>query len=783
MVGSVLGIVFLACGWLFFMQIYSFPNYQTGAVIWVIAAMVFLIDYMKHLPRTCALKRRDLINGLSTASILLVSILCVQFIILKTYIVIASRFHSLPALAPMVNLFTALFAIDGTVIDNVLIIQTNEQLVRINLSLENFGLLIALMMTASSLVMVYYYHVRKPFKTTAFLLLSSLVYLVLRFIFLSSVFAAMNRPSEVEFPYKGTMFWDQFVLFLSFIPLGMVWLIALPIRIETVSLKRIPLGKPIQLFLFTAAATFCILGFLHYHDPGIKKQGRILFDDYHSGVWEKTDDKLEKFSFGTESLYNYNSLAMWLKYYYPVVDVNAAKAISAELLNNYDVLVLKTPTKKFTPDEISAILAFVENGGGLFVSGDHSNLLGMTTFFNTLIKHFGMAFNYDACNQLSTGYYGSYRPPALFAHPLTKDIPDKFTFLTSCSITAPLLSEDVMITGNLFGDKIDYSQPSFFGKMIPTPDNHYGLFLSSVALRYGKGRIVVFTDSTVLSSFCLFLEGHSQYSLNLFEYLNHENRGRSFYVKALFLFMGVITLAGAVVFCFKVERPYAFLSISFGFLISYLVAGYLSDIVQERLHPFPVPFKKYERISFLKQNCNYTFTPAIGQIFEPEDMCFATFVVSSQRSGYFPSIENDLDQSIQKGDAIVLINQIETFSPTEKRKLFDYIRSGGNMLVVTNRFGRYLHIVNDTLAQYDIQVHIGTGRNPSVTGAEPLLIDKDNNVEIAGKRIGKGKIIVALDAIMFSRLNMGHVMMEKPSDKMVNMYKKAYFLFERLLSL
>jgi hypothetical protein len=783
MVGSVLGIVFLASGWLFFRQIYNFPDYRTGAIIWVFAAMVFLIDYVKHIPQVCDLKRRDLINGLFVASILLVSILCVQFIILNTYVVIASRFHSFPALAPMINLLMNLFAIDGNVIDNVLILQTNEQLVKINLSLENFGLLIALMMTASVLVMVYYYQVREPFKTTAFLLLSSLIYLVLRFIFLSSIFAAMNRPGDTNFPYKGTLFWDQFVLFLSFIPLGMVWLIALPIRIKPILLKRIPFSKSIQLFLFIAVATFCTLGFLHYHDPGIKKQGRILFDDYHSGVWEKTENKLEKFSFGTESLYNYNSLAMWLKYYYPVVDINSGNAISAELLNKYDVLVLKTPTKKFTSAEISAILTFVENGGGLFVAGDHSNLLGMTTFFNTLIKHFGMAFNYDACNQLSTGYYGSYRPPALFAHALTKDIPNKFTFLTSCSMTAPILSENVMITGNLFGDKIDYSQPSFFGNMIPTPDNHYGLFLSSVALRHGKGRVVVFTDSTVLSSFCLFMEGHSQYSLNLFEYLNHENRKRSFSIKALFLFLGVITLVGAIVFCFKVDRPYAFLSISFGIMVSYLITGYLFDIAQEKHYPIPVPFKKYERISFLRQNCDYTFTPAIGQIFEPEDMCFATFAVASQRCGYFPSIDYDLDQSIRKNDGIVLINQIETFNSTDKRKLYDYLNSGGNILVVTNRFGKYLQAANDTLVSYDIQVHIGTGSDPSITGADLLLMDKENNVEIAAKRVGKGKIIVALDAIMFSRLNMGHVMMENPSDKMLSMYKKAYFLFERLLSL
>ena len=46
---------------------------------------------------------------------------------------------------------------------------------------------------------------------------------------------------------------------------------------------------------------------------------------------------------------------------------------NAQDLTNYDVLVIPEPNTRFTATEITALRSFVENGGGLFMIGDHWN--------------------------------------------------------------------------------------------------------------------------------------------------------------------------------------------------------------------------------------------------------------------------------------------------------------------------------------------------------------------------------------------------------------------------
>lgn len=60
-----------------------------------------------------------------------------------------------------------------------------------------------------------------------------------------------------------------------------------------------------------------------------------------------------------------------------------------------DVLVFKTPTEPFTDEEVSTIERFVDQGGGLFLIGDHTNLFGMSTYLNKVAAPFRLAFRSD----------------------------------------------------------------------------------------------------------------------------------------------------------------------------------------------------------------------------------------------------------------------------------------------------------------------------------------------------------------------------------------------------
>ena len=47
--------------------------------------------------------------------------------------------------------------------------------------------------------------------------------------------------------------------------------------------------------------------------------------------------------------------------------------IDDETLAKCDVLVIKTPTQRYSPAEVDAVVRFVERGGGLLLIGDHTN--------------------------------------------------------------------------------------------------------------------------------------------------------------------------------------------------------------------------------------------------------------------------------------------------------------------------------------------------------------------------------------------------------------------------
>src|SRR5206468_1619003 len=104
---------------------------------------------------------------------------------------------------------------------------------------------------------------------------------------------------------------------------------------------------------------------------------RVILDESHSTEWESATPELNATEFGRETVYTYRTLVDVLSEHY---DTRVWKSgeLTRDVLRECDVLILKTPTSRFTPVEINAIDSFVADGGGLFMIGDHTNLLGMT---------------------------------------------------------------------------------------------------------------------------------------------------------------------------------------------------------------------------------------------------------------------------------------------------------------------------------------------------------------------------------------------------------------------
>ena len=479
--------------------------------------------------------------------------------------------------------------------------------------------------------------------------------------------------------------------------------------------------------------------------------------------------------------------------------------LTPELLENYDILVIYTPTTRFTESEIEAVIDFVREGGGILVLGDHTNLLGSTAYLNRLIQKFGIQFNYDGTNALSTGYFSAYKPSAFFPHPIAQKI-SNFDFLSSCTLNAPILAEEVIIGYDLYSDPMDYSQPpNFFGKNFPTTNNDWGIFLQAASLKFGKGRVVAIGDGTPWSNFALFQGGHSELMMGAISFLNRRNH-YGYFPNHLFLGLALVSLSIGTGFLLKLRKKRILVPlILVVILFSGLAAGWIFRQINKRNYTIPEPHTQYTQICFLKSHSNFKLPPGLGHSLHPPDVCFDVFYEWTQRVDYVPSLASSIDDAIKHGDAIVIINPGKSFSQKEQRKIVKYVNEGGRLLILDTILNRN-STANQLLTNFELSIvyrpiahQLKPNQSqevksnnaeyskefyslvPSIVGGNPVWNTQDDVVLFSIAQQGKGRIAAVVDSYAFSKALMGHPM-DIPDPAKRKLYEMEFDIFENLFS-
>ncbi len=247
------------------------------------------------------------------------------------------------------------------------------------------------------------------------------------------------------------------------------------------------------------------------------QSGTVLFDDYHSEQWEPAGGEFGKGQFGAQWLYGYTSLVNLLRKEHEVRVTD--KPLAEETLEGVNVVVIKTPTRGFSPDEIEVVMKFVQRGGGVLLIGDHTNLLGMTSNINELSSKWGSLFRTDGSNRLSTGYFSEMPKNAGTYNEFTSGT-GKWTMLTSCTIRNTMPADICVHASDVNSDELDYSARNFFGNLTTESHEHFGQFPVIVGRQIGRGRVVFLADGTFLSNFWIFNGDQSQIFKNIIAYLS-----------------------------------------------------------------------------------------------------------------------------------------------------------------------------------------------------------------------------------------------------------------------
>ncbi|HEC91561.1 MAG TPA: hypothetical protein ENI51_00970 [Candidatus Atribacteria bacterium] len=590
-----------------------------------------------------------------------------------------------------------------------------------------------------------------------------------------------------------SIFWDPLSLLISFMPLTLLLIKFMPFKnfyIDLSFLENITINsRKIFIFISIFLLIFCVVGAFIFQDPGVEKQGRVLIDEFHSN-WEDTTTPMNRTWYGMLSTYNYYNWAKFLDLYYDV-NVNLDRPITNDLLKNFDILIIKCPTTNFSLKEIDNIINFVREGGGLLLIGDHSNVFGMNYYLNTISENFGIRFNYDTTYDLNSLGYSIYRNNRYPQHVILKNL-DTIHFLTSCTLEAPFYAEPVILGYGLIAEPGTYSTPNFVRESSINTDTNFGIFLQSIALKYGKGRVVAFTDSTCFSNFCFYMDGYTTFNLGIMNYLNRTN---TLDYTNILLFLG-LGLSIPIFLLLKKEKKEKIILL---FIIIGLFSTQSSLFLFSHLNQLNYSISEYAQqeditnICFLQDKSSFIISPntVAGSIHEKDH--YNTFFVWTQRLGYYPSIEKNLHDSLNIGDALVIINPQYIFTDNELKQLLNFIREGGKLLLlgkleniksasainqIINLFGARLNINNET---HEVCIENLSSSNPytNIT-TENISINQQSQLFIIVIENGNGKIIIAVDSTIFSDYTMGTVFSE-PNTFQKKLYEIEYYLFNNVV--
>jgi hypothetical protein len=356
---------------------------------------------------------------------------------------------------------------------------------------------------------------------------------------------------------------------------------------------------------------FFILALLYYV-PTTSSSDPIVIIDETNSEWEPTwVDYLQTYKMDPVSgTNNYFGLVNFLTSIYDIkwiinrTDKDPAVSpgsyvltdgISLELLNNISkgrpaVLVVKCVTSPYNESEIDAIMDFTAQGNGLLLIGEHTDIYGMCTHLNPFSERLGYIYLPTGVQDIYTESRGSISQkgelPPLMARYMVGDL--------------------VWETGNSL-EKLHSANPSFEVITRPSYFSHYrnetsaffltreftdGIKLNSefarhlamAGMNYGKGKVLMFTDSTQFNNGIVAFGDHGPLFVAMIEYVSSAERFEKTLLPWLML---AVALAALVIYRRKAVSMLVILSLLLliAYNLAYPLAYYSTDFPSLKSEP------------------------------------------------------------------------------------------------------------------------------------------------------------------------------------------------------
>lgn len=410
--------------------------------------------------------------------------------------------------------------------------------------------------------------------------------------------------------------------------------------------------------------------FVQLHGLRSVHGARIYYDAFHGAhhLWNR-DIARDRHSYHTVSgYYRYHQTLRDAGF---DVDVATDHGFDRGLLDDYDAFYVGEQTRHghfMTDREVEDLRDWIEDGGGLFVTAEHTNAYHMNDVVNRLLEGLPIRVRNDGLTDrkqarpFSADWVIVSKPEQGAVHPVAEGV-DAYMLYAGCSVDTP--------HGVLFSSKTSWSDrygahapPLFPADGKRQRDELGGPLPGVAAMEFGKGRIVLVCDHNALSNPNIYWGDHHRFARQSMAWLAGPRVGAR-------PIAGLLSLLLLSTWSFLRRRDVANRRISMAAVAVAAVFG-ISGVVWRSAERDPT-----HDVLF------YRAPTAATRLMTKHKRGHYTFYSCVTRD---PHLRPWVDDEIAPGhDALVLVAPTQALSEEELSMVDDYLARGRTVLYLANR--------------------------------------------------------------------------------------------------
>ena len=420
-------------------------------------------------------------------------------------------------------------------------------------------------------------------------------------------------------------------------------------------------GRRVSYLISTATLLFLSVGCLTFSLPPVSHTGSILFYDKGYLNWN-----VPVFGqYGGRSGGMFGLIPEYLKAKgYEV----SRSDVTQESLRGVDALVVINLNRPFPEEQKQLIWNFVENGGSLMVLGDHTGTQQIREPSNHLLEPVNIGLEFDSAIALAGEWdHGFEFKPHLITRHIRRDHDTQIRIGASLAISSP--ARPVIIGRNGFSDPGDIRavERGYLGDMRYSQGEHLGDLVLVAENHYGKGKVLVFGDTTS------FQNGALVQSYRFVDQVFHWLAAPAKRLYPYNIYSSLILLFPALIFLIIQRRDSAAVIICFAALCVSLL---LTTTV--------IPGLRIEEDDDINAKIAYIDASHLERYSMDswDANSFGGLSYNLMRNKYLPLILRDFSrEKILASHLLVIIAPARSFSSEEIETLEEFARSGGFLIL------------------------------------------------------------------------------------------------------